>query len=191
MRRIALTAAIALILPLIAGCGADKEPVCDAEVLGHQVYGFNLGESKRIVLEEARAQVRVERLPDPPGGPRGELYRLSAPLVDIEGIDNVRLTFLDGCLMEVIVYFRDTTVSTLYTLRRRFEEWYGVEATSPDGTIEMAYKTYWLKAPGMSVTIRRITKKPKTELYVQFLHNELDARYRERKASRERELRVD
>lgn len=189
MRRSVLTAAAFLLLPLLAGCGAEREPVCDAEVLDGQVYGFNLGEPKDLVLSEARAQVDVERLPDPPGGPRGEMYRLSAPLIDVRGIDHVRLTFFDGCLMEVIVYFRNRTVSTLYTLRRRFEEWYGVEATSPDGTIEMAYKTYWLKAPGMSVTIRRITKKPETELYVQFLHNGLDARYRERKAARERELR--
>jgi hypothetical protein len=37
----------------------------------------------------------------------------------------------------------------------------------------MAYKTYWFNLDEMSITIRRITKKPKTELYAQYQHREL------------------
>ena len=190
MRRAATgTIILALFLPLLPSC--KGEPACDAARLESAVYGFYPGEPKTDVFARAKGRASWERLPDPRSGPRGEMYRFSAPLADVRGIDHARLTFLDGCLMEVIVYFRNTNVSTLNTLRRRLEEWYGMEATSPDGTIEMAYKTYWLKAPGMSVTLRRITKKPETELYIQFLHNELDERYSERKAAREAKMRGD
>jgi len=37
----------------------------------------------------------------------------------------------------------------------------------------MMQKTYRLNGPGMSITLRRITKKNETELYVQYLHDEL------------------
>jgi hypothetical protein len=42
----------------------------------------------------------------------------------------------------------------------------------------MAYKTYWFNLPEMAITIRRITKKPKDELYVQYQHRELLNRYK-------------
>jgi len=45
----------------------------------------------------------------------------------------------------------------------------------------MAQKTYRLAAPRMSITLRRITKKEVTELYIQYLHDELHRRLVERK----------
>ena len=67
------------------------------------------------------------------------------------------------------------------TLRDLIAERYGIEPTSPDGSIEMTYKTYWFNLPEMAITLRRITKDPKTELYVQYQHRELLNRYKEKK----------
>jgi len=67
------------------------------------------------------------------------------------------------------------------TLRDLIAERYGIEPTSPDGSIEMTYKTYWFNLPEMAITIRRITKNQKTELYVQYQHRELLNRYKEKK----------
>ncbi len=84
-----------------------------------------------------------------------------------------RLTFFEDRLMEVVFYYKRNTFSQQETLRKEITERYGREPASPDGTIEMAYKTYWYNLDEMSITIRRITKKPKTELYVQYQHKEL------------------
>ena len=96
-------------------------------------------------------------------------------------IEMSRLTFFEDRLMEVVFYYRRNTFSQLETLRDQLVEKYGVEPTSPDGEAEMAYKTYWFNLDGMSITIRRITKKPKTELYMQYQHRELLNRLKDKK----------
>jgi len=107
-----------------------------------------------------------------------------AGVPDLSGeIERARLAFFEDRLMEVILYYRHTNVMKMMNLKEQLEERYGTEATSPDGTVEMAYKTYWIKGPGMTVTLRRITKKPAEELYVQYLHDELHERFK-RKAGR-------
>ena len=93
-------------------------------------------------------------------------------------IEMSRLTFYEEHLMEIVLYYNRNTYSMQETLRERIVEKYGVKPTSPDGTIEMAYKTYWFNLPEMAITCRRITKKPKNELYVQYQHRELINRYK-------------
>ncbi len=93
-------------------------------------------------------------------------------------IEMSRLTFFEDRLMEVVFYYKRNTYSQQETLREQTVEKYGVEPVSPDGSIEMAYKTYWFNLPEMAITIRRITKKPKDELYVQYQHRELLNRYK-------------
>ena len=83
--------------------------------------------------------------------------------------------------MEVIAYYKDTSRNKLRKLRIELEERYGGTMVAPDGTTEMAYKTYRLSGPGRSITLRRITKHTGIELYVQYLHNELHARLVQRK----------
>lgn len=78
--------------------------------------------------------------------------------------------------MEVVVYFRDTGRINLEWLRTQLEGRYQTSAAAEDGKLEMAQKTYRLAGPGMSITIRRITKRDTTELYVQYLHDELHKR---------------
>ena len=96
-------------------------------------------------------------------------------------IEMSRLTFFEDRLMEIVFYYKRNTYSQLETLREEITEKYGIEPTSPDGTTEMAYKTYWFNLDEMSITIRRITKKPKTELYVHYQHRELINRLKEKK----------
>jgi hypothetical protein len=88
-------------------------------------------------------------------------------------IEMSRLTFFEDRLMEIVFYYKRNSFSQQETLRDEIQERYGLEPTSPDGTTEMAYKTYWFNLDEMSITIRRITKKPKTELYAQYQHREL------------------
>jgi hypothetical protein len=95
-------------------------------------------------------------------------------------IEMSRLTFFQDRLMEIVLYYKRTSYAMLETLRDQIEVNYGVEPTSPGGDTEMAYKTYWFNLPDMAITIRRITKKPETELYVQFQHRELLERYKEK-----------
>lgn len=95
-------------------------------------------------------------------------------------IEMSRLTFFDDRLMELVLYYKRNTYSQQETLRKELVEKYGVEPTSPDGSIEMAYKTYWFGLPEMAITIRRITKNPKTELYVQYQHKILLNRMKEK-----------
>lgn len=101
-------------------------------------------------------------------------------------IEMSRLTFFENRLMEIVFYYRRNNYSQLETLRKEITERYGVEPTSPDGTTEMAYKTYWFNLDEMSITIRRITKKPETELYVQYQHRELLNRLKEKKKQQEK-----
>ncbi|MBN2070090.1 MAG: hypothetical protein JW814_01430 [Candidatus Krumholzibacteriota bacterium] len=164
-------------LLLVQACSGENDGG-KTEVLKENIHGFHLGESRDGLFERVRHQVSWKKLEDPATGSRGEMYEFSRVLSQPRDVDHARLTFFDGRLMEIIVYYRQNNVSKLNFLRDTLEERYGVESTSPDGTIEMAYKTYWLKGPGMSITIRRITKKPEDELYVQYLHDGLHERLR-------------
>lgn len=92
-----------------------------------------------------------------------------------------RLTFFEDRLMELVLYYKRNSYPQQETLREEITERYGVEPTSPDGKIEMAYKTYWFNLPEMAITLRRITKNPRTELYVQYQHRELLNRMKEQK----------
>ena len=83
--------------------------------------------------------------------------------------------------MEIVLYYKRNTYSMQETLREELVARYGVEPTSPDGSTEMAYKTYWFNLPEIAITLRRITKNPKTELYVQYQHRELLGRMKEKK----------
>jgi hypothetical protein len=86
--------------------------------------------------------------------------------------------------MEIVLYYKDTSYTQLERLRKDISGRYGIEPTSPDGSREMAYKTYWFNLPEMAVTVRRITKSPKTELYLHYQHRELLERFKEVKTKR-------
>jgi hypothetical protein len=145
------------------------------------VYGFVLGERKSELFGRAKGMVEWERIDTPRGDYRGELYRFSGTLIDSPEISHTRLAFFEDRLMEVIVYFKDTSVSRLRAVKQRLEDYYGAKAVSPGGTRETVYKTYRFYAPGISVTLRRFTKLTETELFIQFLHEELNGRLLERK----------
>lgn len=148
----------------------------------HGVYGFFLGETREELFERAEGIVGWRKIPAAGRDSRGDTWRLSGTLDGARGIDRVRISFLDGKLMEVVVYFRQTQVYKLESLRRELEKRYGKPAYSPDGTIETVYKTYRISGPGMSITLRRITKKPAAEFYVQFLHEGLHRRFLDSRA---------
>ena len=128
------------------------------------------------LFDRVRQKTSWSRTENPRTGYRGEIYEFSRPADGSREISRVRLTFVDDMLMEIVAYMRSTGVTQLNLLKYRIEEDYGVKPTSPDGTTEMAYKTYWFKVPDMSITLRRITKKPEDELYIQYMHNELHRR---------------
>ncbi len=171
-----LIAIMFFIIGSFSSCGGDKVTVLD-----ENIHGFYLGETKEGVFERVKSRIAWKKLDDPRTGSRGEIYEFSKVLSDSKDVERAHLTFLDGRLMEIIIYYRQNNVSKLNFLKGLMEERYGGKCTFPDGTIEMAYKTYWLKGPGMSITIKRITKKPRAELYVQYLHNELHERLKERR----------
>ncbi len=174
-----------MILSLSLACSCSKKGEDDALVLNEDIYGFFLGQSKDAVFERAKNIARITKAPDPPLGYRGELYDFSGPLEPYPDVRRVRCAFVDDRLMEVIVYFRDTGRLKLDWLKMQIEGRYGAIAVAEDGTREMAQKTYRLTAPGMSITLRRITKKEATELYIQYLHDELHKRLVERNKAAE------
>ena len=155
--------------------GSRKEDKATDIKKGDKVYGFVLGEKKSELFKRAGSRVsfkkvkRSRRTDDP----RDDVWIASTSLEYPMGVDHVRLAFLDDYLMEVIVYFKDTSVSRMLSLRKMLKNIYGSSGKSPDGTRETVYKTYRFETPGMSVTLRRITKIGSTELYIQFLHKEL------------------
>ena len=169
-----IIAVLLFITVSFSSCGGDKITVLD-----ESIHGFYLGEAKGGIFVKSRVSWKL--LDDPRTGSRGEIYEFSGVLSERKDVDRAHLTFLDDRLMEIIVYYRQNNVSKLKFLKKMMEKRYGGKCTYPDGTIEMAYKTYWLKGPGMSITIRRITKKPETELYVQYLHNELHEKLKKRR----------
>ncbi len=167
----------ACLLIAIASCsGGDGG---DVTVLEDPIFGFYLGEKQDDLFERVRYITSWRKVDGPRTGYRGEMYQFSRAADRSMEVERLRLSFIDGRLAEIVAYMKMTNVTKLNILRDRYTEKYGVEATSPDGSIEMAYKTYWIKAPEMSITIRRITKKPEDELYVQFIHDQLHSRMEE------------
>lgn len=166
----------AIFLSLLCVCSCSKKQKDDGLVLREDIYGFFLGQTKDAVFRRAENIARITKAPEPPLGYRGDLYDFSAPLDPNPAVQRVRCAFFDGRLMEVIVYFRNTGLQNLEWLRMQLEGRYQTNAVAEDGKLEMAQKTYRLAGPGMSITIRRITKKDTTELYVQYLHDELHKR---------------
>lgn len=144
--------------------------------LNEDIYGFFLGEAKDDLFRRAKDIATITKAPDPPLGYRGELWNFSAPLEPHREVDHTRIAFFDDRVLEIVVYFRDTGVMNLNWLKYQLEGQFRTEAITEDGTVEMAYKTYRLKGPGLSITLRRLTKKSGTELYVQYIHDELHRR---------------
>jgi len=157
-----------MFVPSCARKGTDRDTK-----LTESTYGFYLGETKEELFKRAQGVITMTKAPDPPLGFRGELWNCSEALVFYPGVDHVRLAFFRDRLWEIIVYFRNTSAGNLELLRRDLEAKYQTRAIAPDGTREMAAKTYYLSGPGISITVRRITKKNSTELYVQYFHDEL------------------
>ncbi len=149
-------------------------------MLDEEIEGFYLGETFEGFKERVGLSVAWTEIPGSPYDQRGKMIAVTGTPSRSREIEMSRLTFFEDRLMEVVFYYRRNTFSQLETLHDQIVEKYGVEPTSPDGTIEMAYKTYWFNLEEMSVTIRRITKKPKAELYVQYQHKELLKRLKEK-----------
>lgn len=168
--------AVAIFLSLFLACSCSKKPNNDGLVLREDIYGFFLGQTRDAVFKRAEHIARITKAPEPPLGYRGDLYDFSAPLDPHPEVQRVRCAFFDGRLMETVVYFRNTGLMNLDWLRMQLEGRYQTSAVAEDGKLEMAQKTYRLAGPGMSITIRRITKRNTTELYVQYLHDELHKR---------------
>jgi len=146
-----------------------------------KVYGFILGERKEKLFKRAEGLVLISKVKKQKvsADPRSDMWYCSGPLDNTMGIDHVRLTFFDDYLIEVIVYFENTSVTKMRALKRQLEDEYGVKGIAPDGTVETAYKTYRFNTSDISITLRRITKLDGTELYIQFLHGGLHHRFLE------------
>ncbi len=160
---------VILITAACSGTGSSD----DITILAEEIHGFFLGEKMEDLFERVQYKATWKEVSDQRVKNRGELYEFSRLPDGSREIDHARLAFLDGRLMEIVIYYRQNNVIGLMALKDKLEKKYGVKSSSPDGTREMAYKTYWLKGPGMSITIRRITKRPETELYVQYIHSQL------------------
>jgi hypothetical protein len=182
VRAVAIALLLAFCAAALVSCGEKrKEPPTEDLTLDEELYGFRLGEWKDELYGRSKYRLEWEKLPEPRMGYRGEQYRLSGALDGSPGIAHVHVSFLDGYLWELIVYFRDTGYSTLRNTRRRLEREYGVRPTSPSGMEEKTYKTYHFDLPEMSMTLVRFTKKSGDELYIQYMHKELHRRLMERK----------
>ncbi|GEM_PF-2039981 len=171
---------VLLMLMLPASC--SRNAGCDGGDLkiDENLYGFYLGESYDELFDRSHNVVAWERMDVPYQSRRGDIYHLSGSLDNSPDVDHVRLTFLDGCLWEIIVYFAEKDMRHLDSLKQFYEDRFGARAKAPPGTIEKVFKTYWLPGPGMGVTLRLIKKPQGDELYVQFQHNILHKRLIER-----------
>lgn len=176
-RPAALLAAAALLALIAPGCGGP-----DVEVLDEDLRGFRLGETFEQFRERVGTGIAWTEIPSHPAEQRDRMLAVAETPDHAPDIERARLSFFEDRLMEVILYYHDTSVHRLNALKAELEGRYGNTATSPDGAIEMAYKTYWIQGPGMSVTIRRITKKQGDELYVQYLHDGLHERFKAQKS---------
>lgn len=165
---------LALLAALSGSC--EKKESGRGSYLEESILGFVLGESKEELFERAEKELSWRKIEGSSWDYRGELYYFREPLDGSRGIDHVRLSFLDGVLFEIIAYYEDTSQAKLEVLKRELEERFGGTMKTPDGNAETAAKTYRLPGQGMSITLRRITKRDGTELYAQYIHNELHGR---------------
>jgi hypothetical protein len=177
---------IAVLAALTISC-SKKEPSQEGGKQSESLYGFYLGEPRDELFDRAKGTVSWSKLPGNKWDYRGELFRFSGPLDGTEDIDYLRLAFFEDRLFEIVAYYTDTSRTRLHTLKREIEERYGDTMVAPDGTVEMAYKTYRLSTPDKTVTLRRITKHTGIELYVQYMHSELHSRLIKRKLEEQSE----
>lgn len=180
MRARATLILLVSLLALSLSCSKEK-PAREGGRQQESLYGFYLGESMDELFERAKGNVSWSRLPGNKWDYRGDLFRFSGPLDGTGGIGFLRLAFFDDRLFEVIAYYDDTSRTMLHRLKREIEGRYGGTMVAPDGTVEMAYKTYRLSTPDKTITLRRITKHTGIELYVQYMHSELHGRLIQRK----------
>ncbi len=160
---------------------SKKETAKDGTRQEESLFGFYLGEPRDELFDRAEGTVSWSRLPGNKWDYRGDIFKFSGPLDGTEGIAFLRLAFFENRLFEIIVYYSDTSRTMLHKLKRDIEDHYGGTMTAPDGTVEMAYKTYRLSTPDKTITLRRITKHTGIELYVQYMHSELHSRLIQRK----------
>lgn len=160
---------------------SKEGPARDTGKLAEPLFGFYLGESRDDLFDRAKGTASWSRLPGNKWDYRGDIYKFSGALDGTDGIAFLRLAFFEDRLFEIIVYYSDTSRRMLDNLKRDLEERYGGTMTAPDGTVEMAYKTYRLSTPEKTITLRRITKHTGIELYVQYMHSELHGRLIQRK----------
>jgi hypothetical protein len=175
-------AAAAILATLLLASIVSVQSCSDGEdlTIDRNIEGFFLGEKFEDFKDRIGVSVPWTEIPSPPHDPRGMMIAVTGTPSGSTEIEMSRLTFFEDRLAEIVLYYRRTGFTKLETLRHILERRFGTGATSPDGTAEMAYKTYWIKGPGMSITIRRITKMPETELYVQYQHDELMRRMKEK-----------
>ena len=151
-------------------------------MIDENIEGYYLGETFDHFTRRVGGSVSWTEVAGNPYDRRGKIITVTGTPSRSREIERSRLTFFEGRLMEIVLYYRRTTYPQLETLREEIVSRYGVIPTSPGGDTEMAYKTYWFNLDRMSITIRRITKRPKTELYVQYQHKELLRRMKEKMA---------
>lgn len=172
-----LAVVLAACLAACQSCSREEIAVLELE---EEIHGFRLGERRADFNRRVGGDIGLRRIPIPRGDPRERMYEAERTPDRAPEIERVRLAFQDDHLMEVILYQRVTSVARMHALKRQLERHYGARATSPDGTVETVFKTYRIKGPDMSITLRRITKHEGTELYIQYLHDELTERLRRR-----------
>jgi hypothetical protein len=167
-----LALAVSVASLLFAGsCGRTKGD--DRLVLREDIYGFFLGQTRSSVFKRAKGIAEITKAPEPRLGYGGELWNFSAPLEPASEVDHVRCAFLRNRLMEIVVYYRDTGQRNLDLLKFRLEGQYQTRAVADDSKVEVARKTYRLTGPGMTIMLRRQSASGKTDLYIQYLHDEL------------------
>ena len=170
--RKSMPAAALLAAILLAGfsCGGGD----GIAVLDDPVYGFRIGEKKEDLFERAGDAVSWKPLKEDARTGPGETYELPGALDGSREVSRVTATFLGGRLMKLVVHMRRSTFTQLDYHKERLESLYGTRATCPDGTRETAFKTWWIKAPGMMVTLKLVIKKPEFDLFVQYTHDKYE-----------------
>jgi len=179
--RASYTLILLVVLAALSVSCSKKEPEREGGKQTESLYGFSLGEPRDELFARAKGKVSWNRLPGNKWDYRGELFRFSGPLDGTEDIGSLRLAFFEDRLFEIVAYYTDTSRTMLHRLKREIEGRYGGTMVAPDGTVEMAYKTYRLSTPDKTITLRRITKHTGIELYVQYMHSELHSRLIQRK----------
>jgi len=178
IRALLVSVSVVLITAMLSvsfySCSSKQKKLEHVKKL-EKVYGFIPGEGKYELFKRAKGLVIISKVKKKrvSTDPRNDVWYCSGTLDNTLGIDHVRLTFFDDYLMEIIVYFEDTSVTKMRALKKQLEDEYGIKGIAPDGTVETAYKTYRLNTPDISITLRRITKFEGKELFIQYLHNDL------------------